>query len=413
MKLKQIRVDGYKNLINCVVNLGDFNVIVGPNNSGKSNLLEALQILWPICFGDENLRKGALTGNVTPRFTLDSSICHLQTHKNKPLTIGITFETKFDRILWVVSYEVSIQCDGSENGKGAFISESLTAKIPSKPGPAREYISRQRKFLKIAGKEHKIASDNSSLLAINSLYPDFEGLPSELKPFIKIINLVSKTRILAISPTAIRRDIDQEKAIEGIKISSFDISFILDRIKEEGKYFTLFKESLCDILGLEDIIFDVQIKELLSEKTSKKEKAKRIRLFFVKRKGDDYSFIEEYSDGTLLVVSVLEALFFQEARGPILCLEELENCLHPAAVEKLLRFLQDHSDKWPVLITTHSPYLLNGVKPEDINVAVLDDTGATHFEKVKNSSQLRDYLNKNLLSFGELLSSDFHGFREG
>ena len=42
MKLKQIRVDGYKNLINCEVNLGDFNVLVGPNNSGKSQSLREI-----------------------------------------------------------------------------------------------------------------------------------------------------------------------------------------------------------------------------------------------------------------------------------------------------------------------------------------------------------------------------------
>ena len=65
------------------------------------------------------------------------------------------------------------------------------------------------------------------------------------------------------------------------------------------------------------------------------------------------------------------------------------------------------------MITTHSPYLLNGVNPEDVNVAVVDNTGAAHFEKVKNSKQLRDYLNKGLMSFGELLVRDYEGFREG
>ena len=45
MKLKEIRVDGYKNLINCRIPLGDFNVLVGPNNSGKTNLLETISIV--------------------------------------------------------------------------------------------------------------------------------------------------------------------------------------------------------------------------------------------------------------------------------------------------------------------------------------------------------------------------------
>lgn len=62
MKLKQIRVDGYKNLINCVVDLGDFNVLVGANNSGKSNLLEALHVLGLLSFGGPQERKLILNG---------------------------------------------------------------------------------------------------------------------------------------------------------------------------------------------------------------------------------------------------------------------------------------------------------------------------------------------------------------
>ncbi len=412
MKLKQIRVDGYKNLINCVVNLGDFNVLVGPNNSGKSNLLEAIQILWPLCFGDEKLRKRILEG-LTPRFVADFSMCHLEKHMNKPMAIGIAFETTVNRKLWAVDYEVRIQCDDSENGDGSFVSEMLTAKNPSKRGPAKIYISRQDRKLKIVNNSHKIAKDNSSLLAIESLYPDFEGLPAELEEFSNAINWIGMTRIFAISPTALRDGIDREQAIEGIRVSSFDLSLALDNIKEEGKYYKLFVESLCDILDLEDVRFDVRNIPVPSKKNGDKEKSKRVRLFFIKRKGDSLSFIDEYSDGTLVAVAILEALFSKEIRGPILCLEELENCLHPAAVERLLRFLQDYADRWPVLITTHSPYVLNGIRPEDVNVAVVDETGATHFEKVKNSRQLREYLNKNLMSFGELLTNDFEGFREG
>ena len=55
MKLKQIRVDGYKNLIDCEVNLSDFNVLVGPNNSGKSNAIDALRLLTPPLSGRRDI----------------------------------------------------------------------------------------------------------------------------------------------------------------------------------------------------------------------------------------------------------------------------------------------------------------------------------------------------------------------
>ena len=420
MKLKQIRVDGYKNLIDCKVDLGDFNVLVGPNNSGKSNLLEAMQMLFPICFGDDDLRGNIFEGR-TPPSRLGSSLCHLEKHKNKPMTIGVAFEMTFNRKSWAVDYEVTIQCDESKKNVG-FLRELLTAKEveePLKPGRATIYISREEKELKVkehgkkALKKHAISKDNSSLLAMRSLYPDFEELPSEFKLFFEGIVLVGTTKIFAISPKGLRDAIDSEKAIEGIQVSSFDLSLIADDMKKEGKYFSLFKESLRDILELEDVYFNAKDIPTPSGKEKTKKKSKRMRLFAIKRIGDIYSLVDEYSDGTLAVAAILEALFSKDVRGPILCLEELENCLHPAALEKLLRFLQDHSDKWPVLITTHSPYLLNGVRPEDVNVAVVDETGATHFEKVEDSGQLRNYLNKGLMSFGDLLAKDFSGFREG
>jgi len=411
MKIKQIRVDGYKNLIDCKVNLGDFNVLVGPNNSGKSNLLEAMQMLFPICFGDDRLKQSIFSG-LTPRFTADSSICHLEKHFGKDLTFGIVFEITHKKKVWIVDYEVKIKCDMENEQNRGIVSENLQAKIPSKTGPATKYISREMRSFEVSGKSHTISRNISALSAIGSLYPDYEGLQSELGAFIQAILYASGISTFAISPTALRNDIDQEKPIRDIKVSSFDLLIVLERLQNKGKYFYMFKDALCDILELEAVFFDVEKKEFPPNNKKEEAAAKSTRLLAVKRKGDRFSLIQEYSDGTLVVAAILAVLFSEEQRGPILCLEELENCLHPAAVERLLRFLQDHSERWPVVITTHSPYLLNGIRPEDVKVAVVDQTGASHIESVKNSAQLRNYLNKNLLSFGELLRTDFEGFRE-
>ncbi len=411
MKIRQIRVDGYKNLINCKVDLGDFNVLVGPNNSGKSNLLEAMQIIWPICFGDEKLRKAVL-GGVTPRFTADSSLCHLEKYKNKRMTVGIVLEAPIDGTTWIVDYEVMIQCGESENNDRGFVSEKLTAKIPGTPGRAAAYIAREGTELRVQDKTHTISTQNSSFLAVSVLYPDSKGLPPELAAFIETIRVAIAVPIFALSPSQLREDIDTDKAMDHIRVSSFGLLSALDAIQQEGKYFSQLEESICDILDLEHIIFRVEVKTPPGSIKDAKGAAKRIRYLLLKRPGDSYSLVEEYSDGTLVVMAVLEALFAGADTRPLLCLEELENCLHPAAVEKLLRLLRDHADQWPVLITTHSPYVLNGVSPEDVHVAVVDETGATHFEKVKNSKQLRDYLNRNLMSFGDLLIKHFEGFRE-
>lgn len=416
MKLKQIRVDGYKNLINCEVNLGDFNVLVGPNNSGKSNFLEIFRILWGICFGNDMIREAILTGIMIPETRLSLSICHLEGHKNKPLTIGINFEVLINRKMWNVDYEIKLKCSRAEKAKKGILEERLTAKIIGKKGPRTEYILRNEKELIVyinatTKKTHPISANNVSLQAIHSLYPDNKGLAPEFKRFYKAISQIAKMRTFAFSPQGLREKFDDEQNIKGLRISSFDLLMVLDKLKEETKYLDLFKETMCDILDLEEVHFDVEETKISPGKKGE-EISKRSRDLFIKRRGSHWSWFQEYSDGTFIVAGILAALFSEDDRGPVLCLEELENCLHPAAIEKLLRFLQDNSDKWPVLITTHSSYLLNGVNPEDVNVAVVDDTEATHFEKVKNSKGLQNYLNKSLMSFGDLLFDNYERFRE-
>jgi predicted ATPase len=415
MKLKQIRVDGYKNLIDCEVNLGDFNVLVGPNNSGKSNFLELFRILEGFCFGNDEVREALLTG-LLPYTRLSVSVCHLKAHKRKPLTIGINFEILIQQEKWNVDYEIKVKCSRPKKSKGRFLEERLSAKIVGRKGPRTEYIRRTEKQLivYVSGTKkvpHPISANNISLQAIRSLYPDHEGLPSEFQHFYKAINQIAGMRTFAFSPQGLREKYDEEQDIKGLRISSFDLLLILDKLKEETKYLDLFKETMCHILDLEEVHFDVEEIKISPGKKGE-EISKRSLYLFIKRQGDSWSWFQEYSDGTFLVAAILASLFSEHDRGPILCLEELENCLHPAAIEKLLRFLQDNADKWPALITTHSSYLLNGVKPEDVNVAVVDETGAAHFEKIKNNRELRDYLNKGLMSFGDLLADNYKRFRE-
>ena len=103
------------------------------------------------------------------------SICHLADLKDIPLEIGVTFETKHGQKDWTVDYDFSVE--RSENIKeGKFISESLKAKPLSQTGPAKTYNSRDENQLRIGSKDWEITSQNPSLIAIKSLFPEYKGL---------------------------------------------------------------------------------------------------------------------------------------------------------------------------------------------------------------------------------------------
>lgn len=60
MKINSIEVNGYKNLIDCKYVLEDFNVLIGSNNSGKSNMLEIFSFLNVLLTGSEELKERLL-----------------------------------------------------------------------------------------------------------------------------------------------------------------------------------------------------------------------------------------------------------------------------------------------------------------------------------------------------------------
>lgn len=45
LMLKRVKIQGYKSLVDLEVNLQPLSVLFGPNASGKSNFLDALQLL--------------------------------------------------------------------------------------------------------------------------------------------------------------------------------------------------------------------------------------------------------------------------------------------------------------------------------------------------------------------------------
>ena len=45
MRLKQVKIEGYRSIKNLYIELAPFTVLLGPNNSGKSNVIRAISFL--------------------------------------------------------------------------------------------------------------------------------------------------------------------------------------------------------------------------------------------------------------------------------------------------------------------------------------------------------------------------------
>ena len=110
------------------------------------------------------------------------------------------------------------------------------------------------------------------------------------------------------------------------------------------------------------------------------------------------------SDGTLRALGVLVALF-QAGNAPLVGLEEPEAGLHPAAVSVLLDAMFAAGQTRQVLVTSHSPDLLDSSRLEtDSILAVVAEAGNTYLGPLDAVG--REALRKRLCTAGELLRLD-------
>jgi predicted ATPase len=83
------------------------------------------------------------------------------------------------------------------------------------------------------------------------------------------------------------------------------------------------------------------------------------------------------SDGTLLTLGLLTVLAAPEP-PQIVLIDELERSLHPRALGDLvtqLRFLQEQNPRLQIIATSHSPYLVDHLEPEEVLLTSLDEEG--------------------------------------
>jgi predicted ATPase len=110
------------------------------------------------------------------------------------------------------------------------------------------------------------------------------------------------------------------------------------------------------------------------------------------------------SEGTLLVLGMLAALH-ASGRPSLILLDDLDRGLHPKAQKELislLRGLLDTNRDLQIIATTHSPYLLDCMEPNEVRMTHLDDDGSTMCAALTHHPKFRKW--KDEFHSGEMWS---------
>lgn len=126
--------------------------------------------------------------------------------------------------------------------------------------------------------------------------------------------------------------------------------------------------------------------------------------FKVREKNGKVHFFDpsQISDGTLRILGILLALY-NAPHPSLMVIEEPEQTVNPALLAVLVDAFREVSTRTQLLITSHSPQLVDLFAPENIRVVTMDD-GETRVARIRTSQQ--EAIKEHLLSLEQLMSAE-------
>lgn len=352
--LRKVKIEGFKSIEKAELMLGDLNVVIGANGSGKSNLIGVFRLLERVLSHnlqvyvasepDRFLHHGR---RVTPALSLDFAFDqNAYGFKLKAVQDTLIFETESVEYSGYWNYGEPLAV-GHKESKLEAAAESYKNKIPQYVFP----IVRNLVVYHFHDTSDSSPAKQTSNLDDNRFFrPDAANLPAYL------YWLQEK------HPTQFRH--------------------IEEHVRLVAPFFERF----------------VLAPSRLNEN--------KIKLEWRQRSSDAYFDAYSLSDGTLRFIC-LATLLLQPTPPALILLDEPELGLHPFAIRILAEMLEAAAKRVQVLLATQSVTLLNNFAPHDVLVASNDGLKTT-FERV-DEAKLEAWLAE--FSLGELWEKNVLGGR--
>src|SRR5262249_55883434 len=97
------------------------------------------------------------------------------------------------------------------------------------------------------------------------------------------------------------------------------------------------------------------------------------------------------SDGTLKMLAYLVVLYDPDP-PQFVGIEEPENFLHPRLLPELAEESRAATTRSQLLVTTHSPFFLNSMRPDEVRVLYRDERGFTEAVKASEIRGVSEFL---------------------
>ncbi len=135
----------------------------------------------------------------------------------------------------------------------------------------------------------------------------------------------------------------------------------------------------------------------------------RLLLKFNDKGFQDPFYAQQMSDGTLKIFAYM-LLLEDPNPPPFLCIEEPENGLYHKLLESLATEFREHAngrkDGSQVFVTTHQPYLVDALEPEEVWILEKKDDGFSYIRRASDDELVKNLVQEGI-PLGGLWYSDY------
>ncbi len=370
--LKRVKIQGYKSLVDVEVHLQPLSVLVGPNASGKSNFLDALQLLSRIAKSNtlRNAFEPPYRGTPLESFTFGpDGIKDLLAQERVSFTIEVDVELSQATV-----DVVNGQAQELRILKPKIVKEGDKTDPPLDLPPIREKLLRYRIEIETFPKTGILRVADEKLIALGEGEITVSGLSLDrnagrplqsilsthpyfhLSPYVvAMCEELANWHFFYLEPRERMRTPTPVKEVRHIGLMGEEIAAFLNILQalDENQFKALEKALHMIIPSIMGI--DVTVNNLGNVELSLLQ-------------GETPVPAELLSEGTLRVLGLL-ALGGAKEPPALIGFEEPENGIHPDRLDLVALLLKTlASNDTQVIVTTHSPTLLDFIPSESLYI---------------------------------------------
>jgi predicted ATPase len=375
-RIEYLRVKNYRALHNLELKgITPFTVFLGPNGSGKSTIFDIFAFLSE-CFS-VGLRKA---------WEKRSRFKELRTRGSKG-QIEIELKYRESRNSRLITYHLSI----NEGLTGPYVAEEwLQWRRGSQGKPFRFLDFKNGEGQVVTGdqpdeKEKRVHEllTSPDVLAVNTL-----GQLAKHPRISSLRRFIAGWHLSYLTAEA-TRGVTEAGAQERLSETGDNLPNVIQYLKEQHE------DRLKDIL------------KTLSERVPRLERVEsqfmpdgRLLLQIKDAPFEQPVLAKFASAGTLKMLAYL-TLLYDPNPPELIGIEEPENHLHPRLLPELAEECRMATDRTQLMVTTHSPFFVDGLKPEELWVLYRDEQGYTQARRALDMKGIPEFV-KEGASLGQL-----------